>query len=143
MSLWLLCEGNKITNYFFSSTLAVWNLIVVLHVHLTVFHCNRPSVTDCSHQILFSLLETLSFGSLTLDICRLCKCKETVFTLCSIHTENCRNICQNMLAKLQSVVFFFLMCSVIKYPYLPLKGLEFPGGGGFCKITTLEEIYEA
>ena len=35
------------------------------------------------------------------------------------------------------------MCSAIKYPYLPLKGLEFPGGGVFCKITTFEEIYEA
>ena len=35
------------------------------------------------------------------------------------------------------------MCSAIKYPYLPLKGLEFPGGGVFFKITTFEEIYEA
>ena len=53
MSLWLLCEGNGIYYFFLK------------HFNSLEFDClYRPLVTDCSHQILFSLLETLSFGSL-------------------------------------------------------------------------------
>ena len=30
-----------------------------------------------------------------------------------------------------------------KYPYSPQKGLDFPGGWGFCKAKECKEMYEA
>ena len=38
------------------------------------------------------------------------------------------------------------LCRSRKYPYpppLPQKGLEFPGGWGFCKTKKCKEMYEA